>query len=64
MAKPSVNRTGRRVGNVAVFKEGMAGGMKKFRCPLSQQMATPTVRADGTMVFRTPNGIEWTARKI
>lgn len=64
MAKVSTTRAGRRVGDVAVYKEGAPGGMKKFRCPVSQQIAVPSIRSDGTKVFRTPNGVEWTTRKI
>lgn len=64
MAKQSLNRVGRKVGNVVVVRESGEGGMRKMRCPLTQQLAVPTRRADGTKVFRTKNGSEFTSRKF
>jgi len=64
MSKLSNKRSGRRVGAITVLKEGAPGGMKKFRCPVSQQLAVPTTRSDGSRVFRTPNGVEYITRKL
>lgn len=70
MAKISADRaargrtSGKSVGGVSVIKESAKGGMRKIRCPKSQQLATPTRRADGTVVYRTPNGVEYTTKKF
>lgn len=64
MAKLSTKQSGRKVGDVVVLKEAASGGMRKVRCPISQQIAVPAVRADGTRVYRTPNGVEYSSKKF
>jgi hypothetical protein len=64
MAKLSTKLSGRKVGDVVVLKEGAPGGMRKVRCPISQQLATPAVRADGTRVYRTPSGVEYRTKRF
>jgi hypothetical protein len=68
MSKMGLDRAGRQVGrqvgNVLVLKESGEGGMRKLRCPMTQQVATPARRADGKKVYRTKNGVEYTTRRF
>lgn len=64
MAKLSNKLSGRKVGDVVVLKEGAPGGMRKVRCPVSKQIATPATRPDGTQVLRTPGGVEYRTRRF
>jgi hypothetical protein len=62
---PRGRLTDRKVkGGVVIVKEGTPGGLRKLRCPTSHGIAVPAIRADGTRVLRTPNGVEYVTKKL